>query len=75
MVPKHMSRSPYDVAVLIERAELWRAEAAAATLEAMRRFCLTEADRCEQRIQISRSTPVFHESLDDSTSTRSRWKT
>lgn len=56
-----MTRSPYDVAVLMERAELWRTEAAAATVEAMRVFCLTEADYCERRVQMSLSTPVIQE--------------
>jgi hypothetical protein len=56
-----MSRSPYDVVVLKERAELWRAEAAAATVDAMRAFCLTEADHCERRVQMSLSTPVIRE--------------
>jgi hypothetical protein len=56
-----MVRSPYDLIVLRERAALWRAEAAAATIEAMRTFCLNEAARCEQRVQISLSTPVIRE--------------
>jgi hypothetical protein len=61
-----MSRSPYDLTVLRERAELWRAEAAAATLEAMRSFCLIEADQCERRVQMSLSTPVLRERVDHS---------
>jgi hypothetical protein len=56
-----MSRSPYDLVVLKERAELWRLEAAAATVDAMRNFCLTEADHCERRVQMSLSTPVIRE--------------
>jgi hypothetical protein len=56
-----MKRSPYDLAVLKERAELWRAEAAAATFEAMRSFCLTEAAYCERRVEMSLSTPVIRE--------------
>ena len=56
-----MSRSPYDVEVLQERAELWRAEAAAATVKAMRDFCLSEADHCERRVQMSLSTPIIRE--------------
>ena len=56
-----MSRSPYDPVVLKERAELWRAEAAAATVDAMRTFCLTEAAYCERRVQMSLSTPVIRE--------------
>jgi hypothetical protein len=59
-----MDRSPYDLAVLKERAELWRAEAAATTLEAMRAFCLIEADQCEQRVQMSLSTPVIRDKSD-----------
>jgi hypothetical protein len=59
-----MKRSPYDLAVLKERAELWRAEAAAATLEAMRSFCLTEAAYCERRVEMSLSTPVIREMFD-----------
>jgi hypothetical protein len=56
-----MSHSPYDLVVLEERAHLWRAEAHVARLEEMRTFCLTEADRCERRIELSRSTPVIRE--------------
>jgi len=56
-----MSRSPYDVVVLKERAALWRVEAAASTVDAMRIFCLTEADYCERRVQMSLSTPVIRE--------------
>ena len=65
-----MSSSPYDLTVLRERAALWRAEAAAARFEAMRAFCLTEADRCESRVQMSLSTPVFREMPDHSASAR-----
>jgi hypothetical protein len=56
-----MTNSPYDLTVLQERAQLWRAEAAAATLEAMRIFCLAEADRCEHRVHLSLWTPVIRE--------------
>jgi hypothetical protein len=59
-----MGQSLYDLVVLRERAEQWRAEAAAATHEPMRRFCLTEADQCERRVQMSLSTPVFREAVD-----------
>jgi hypothetical protein len=59
-----MKRSPYDLIVLRERAALWRAEAAAATLEAMRIFCLAEADQCERRVEKSLYTPVLRESVD-----------
>jgi hypothetical protein len=47
--------------VLKERAELWRVEAAAATVDAMRNFCLTEAYQCDRRVQMSLSTPVIRE--------------
>jgi hypothetical protein len=59
-----MNRSPYDPRNLLERAKQWRAEAAAATLAEMRAYCLDEADRCERRVQRSRSTPVFREAAD-----------
>jgi hypothetical protein len=59
-----MKRSPYDLVVLRERAELWRAEAATATLDSMRTFCLTEADQCEHRVHVSLSTPVIREMFD-----------
>jgi hypothetical protein len=70
-----MTRSPYDLSVLRERAALWRAEAAVATLEAMRSFCLTEADQCERRVHMSLSTPVIREMLDQQrTPVRTRWE-
>jgi hypothetical protein len=56
-----MRKSPYDLSVLQERAALWRSEAAAARFEAMRRYCLNEAHLCEQRVQMSLSTPVILE--------------
>jgi hypothetical protein len=59
-----MSRSSYDPAALLERAALWRAEAADASLEEMRAYCLAEADQCERRVLRSRSTPVLHEKID-----------
>jgi hypothetical protein len=58
-----MNHSPYDLVVLTERAQLWRAEADAATLAEMRSFCLSEADRCERRVEVSRSTPVLRGTL------------
>jgi hypothetical protein len=58
-----MSHSPYDIVVLKERAQLWRAEADSTTLEEMRTFCLTEADRCERRVELSFSTPVIRETV------------
>ncbi|HEY4173043.1 MAG TPA: hypothetical protein VGM42_08435 [Rhodopila sp.] len=51
--------SPYDTRVLLDRARQWRAEAARVTLGAMRAYCLAEANWCEQRITLSRTTPVF----------------
>jgi hypothetical protein len=60
-----MHPSPYDPDTLLERAKQWRSEAAAATLEEVRLFCLTEADRCERRVHLSQSTPVFREADDD----------
>jgi hypothetical protein len=59
-----MTRSPYDLTVLKERAELWRVEANSATFEAMRSFCLTEAANCERRVELSVTTPVIREILD-----------
>jgi hypothetical protein len=56
-----MSGSQYDPAVLLEQSASWRAEAAAASLEAARRFCLAEADQRERRVQLSRSTPVLRD--------------
>jgi hypothetical protein len=61
-----MSRSPYDLVVLRERATLWRAEAAVATLETMRTFCLNAANECEQRVELSLTTPVIREMADRS---------
>ena len=57
-----MTLSPYDPAVLRNRASLWRVEAAVATREAMRLFCLSQADECEQLVQRSLSTPILRES-------------
>jgi hypothetical protein len=51
--------SPYDTRVLLDRARQWRAEAARTTLGTMRAYCLAEADWCERRITLSRTTPVF----------------
>ena len=61
-----MNQSPYDLVVLRERALLWRAEAAVATLEAMQIFCLSEAHQCERRVELSRITPVIREISDHS---------
>jgi hypothetical protein len=38
-----------------KRAALWRAEAAAAKFDRMREFCKAEAERCEDRLRMSRS--------------------
>ncbi|MDR3533635.1 MAG: hypothetical protein P4L90_24125 [Rhodopila sp.] len=54
-----MARTNYDPEALKQKAELWRLEAAAATMEAVRAFCLDEAAKCEQRAQRSLSTPVL----------------
>jgi hypothetical protein len=67
-----MSQSPYDLTVLQERAQLWRAEAEAATRESMRIYCLTEADRCQRRVHLSLSTPVFRETRHNK-ATRPEW--
>ena len=56
-----MSESSYDPESLLKRAELWRAEAAVASIEEVRVFCLAEADQCERRVQRSRSTPVLRD--------------
>lgn len=57
-----MTDKMYDPESLTRRAALWRAEAEAATLRAMRLFCLMEADKCERRAEMSLSTPVISES-------------
>ena len=49
----------YDPKLLITRAEQWRAEAEAATLDAMRSFCLREAAWCERRVDLAYNTPMF----------------
>ncbi|HQT79062.1 MAG TPA: hypothetical protein PLD10_18570 [Rhodopila sp.] len=54
-----MSGSQYDVTMLLQRAKLWRIEAAVATLEAMRAFCLAQAEDCERRVQLSLSVPIL----------------
>jgi hypothetical protein len=46
-------RLAHDPTVLIERAELWRAEAAATTLEDMRTYCLAEAERCARKARMA----------------------
>jgi hypothetical protein len=58
-----VSRSSYDPETLLQRAVEWRARAAAAALEEERAFCLAEAEKCERRVQLSRSTPVFREKI------------
>jgi hypothetical protein len=54
-----MSRTNYDPDSLTRRAALWRLEAEAATLRAMRLFCLAEAEKCEQRAEKSLYTPII----------------
>jgi len=56
-----VTSSPYDTVALKERADQWRVEAAKVTTEAMRVFCLNEAERCERRLQRSLSTPVIRD--------------
>jgi hypothetical protein len=56
-----MNINNYDPDSLTRRAALWRIEAEAATLRAMRLFCLSEADKCEQRAERSLYTPVLSE--------------
>jgi hypothetical protein len=58
-----MSRNSYDPEALLERAAQWRARAAATVGEEERAFCLAEAEKCERRVQLSRSTPVFREKI------------
>jgi hypothetical protein len=62
-----MVRSSYDLSVLREQAVRWRAEAASATAESMRAFCLAEADQCERRVQASLITPVIREASERQT--------
>jgi uncharacterized protein len=57
-------RSEYDTHALADRARQWRMEADAMTSEAMRSICLTEADKYEQRLRQSFSTPVIRETDD-----------
>lgn len=54
-----MIPSFYDPIVLMERAKLWKIEAEASTLAAMRAFCLEEAEKCEQLASQSLVTPVL----------------
>lgn len=51
----------YDPESLAQRAAQWRMEAQAATLRAMRLFCLNEAEKCEMRAERSLHTPVIAE--------------
>ncbi len=54
-----MTSSNYDPESLARRAAQWRIEAEAATLKAMRLFCLNEAEKCEMRAERSLHTPVI----------------
>lgn len=54
-----MATNIYDPESLTRRAAMWRLEAEAATLRAMRLFCLNEADKCERRAEMSLRTPVI----------------
>lgn len=56
---RRMKISPYDPITLEEGARLWRTEAEAASLPALRAFCLEEAERCERRIRDSLATPIL----------------
>jgi hypothetical protein len=60
-----MSHNTYDLDILLHKAALWRSEAAMAMLDEVRAFCLAEADRCERRVQQSRSTPLFRDDMKD----------
>jgi hypothetical protein len=48
-------RLEHDPTPLIDRAELWRAEADRATIPDMRSFCLSQAEYCDGHIRLSRS--------------------
>jgi hypothetical protein len=51
--------SEFDTEALQQRADQWRVEAAQASSEDMRMFCIREAERCERRLQRSFDTPVL----------------
>ena len=51
----------YNIEELATRAAEWRLEAEAATMPAMRRFCLQEASQCERLIQRSLEVCVVTE--------------
>lgn len=57
-----MFGSYYDPNALTAKAKAWRAEVAVTPLDAMRAFCLSEAERCDRIVEQSLHTPVFHES-------------
>ena len=59
---RSMTASNYDPESLARRAAEWRMEAEAATLKAMRVFCLSEAEKCEMRAERSLRTPVISDS-------------
>ena len=54
-----MKGSYYDPIALRERAQQWRDEAHQASSEAVRTFCLAEANECDRRWQMSVTTPVL----------------
>jgi len=60
-----MIRNSYDPQALLERAAQWRAQALVASQEEERAYCLAEAEKCERRVQLSQSTPVFREIIDN----------
>jgi hypothetical protein len=48
-------RLEHDPTPLMDRADLWRAEADRATISAMRSFCLLQAECCDGHVELSRS--------------------
>jgi hypothetical protein len=52
--------SRYDPCALQKRAQLWRIEAEAVTLQALREFCLEEVQN-ERRAILSIATPVLRQ--------------
>jgi hypothetical protein len=51
--------SEFDTQALEQRADQWRVEAARASSEDMRMFCIREAEACERRLRQSFDTPVI----------------
>jgi hypothetical protein len=58
-MPHPVTSDDFDTLALVRRANIWRTRAARATSEDVRRVCLTEAERCEQRLQRSYDTPAI----------------